>query len=108
MLEAAEELGYHVNQLARGLMRNESGIVCLIVSVAICVLVVLCGYDPVTRELSKIVSPGVLEGIVSFGVWDHFRSLNSGLFRLKDFIWFGAIILVCLLGTSAILSSKRA
>ncbi|NWJ23596.1 LacI family DNA-binding transcriptional regulator [Rhizobium sp. RM] len=30
--EAAEALGYHVNQLARGLMRNESGIVCLVVS----------------------------------------------------------------------------
>jgi DNA-binding LacI/PurR family transcriptional regulator len=30
--EAAEALGYHVNELARGLMRNESGIVCLIVS----------------------------------------------------------------------------
>ncbi|AXV18350.1 LacI family transcriptional regulator (plasmid) [Neorhizobium sp. SOG26] len=30
--EAAHELGYHVNHLARGLMRNESGIVCLIVS----------------------------------------------------------------------------
>lgn len=30
--EAAEALGYHVNHLARGLMRNESGIVCLIVS----------------------------------------------------------------------------
>ena len=82
--------------------------VSLIVSVSICVLILLCGYDPVTRELSKIVSPGVLEGIVSFGVWDHFSSLNSGLFRLKDFIWFGSIIFVCLLGTSAILSSKRA
>lgn len=32
VLDAAEALGYHVNQLARGLMRNESGIVCLIVS----------------------------------------------------------------------------
>ncbi|WP_025660201.1 substrate-binding domain-containing protein [Rhizobium sp. IBUN] len=32
VLEAAETLGYHVNALARGLMRNESGIVCLIVS----------------------------------------------------------------------------
>ncbi|RYE58406.1 MAG: LacI family transcriptional regulator, partial [Rhizobiaceae bacterium] len=32
VLEAAETLGYHVNHLARGLMRNESGIVCLIVS----------------------------------------------------------------------------
>ena len=83
-------------------------VVCLIVSVSICVLILLCGYDPVTRELSKVVSPGVLEGIVSFGVWDHFSTLNSGYFRLKDFIWFGSIIFVCLLGTSAILSSKRA
>lgn len=32
VLEAAEALGYHVNHLARGLMRNESGIVCLIVA----------------------------------------------------------------------------
>jgi len=32
VMEAAEELGYHVNHLARGLMRNESGLVCLIVS----------------------------------------------------------------------------
>ena len=32
VMAAAEELGYHVNQLARGLMRNESGIVCLIAS----------------------------------------------------------------------------
>jgi DNA-binding LacI/PurR family transcriptional regulator len=30
VVEAAEALGYHVNHLARGLMRNESGIVCLI------------------------------------------------------------------------------
>ncbi len=30
VVEAAEALGYHVNHLARGLMRDESGIVCLI------------------------------------------------------------------------------
>jgi ABC-2 type transport system permease protein len=83
-------------------------VVCLIVSVAICVLMVLCGYDDFTRELAKAVSPGFVEGIVSIGVWDHFRSLNRGLFRLQDFIWFGSIITVCLLGTSAILSAKRA
>ncbi|MCA1441383.1 substrate-binding domain-containing protein [Ensifer sp. IC4062] len=32
VVEAADALGYHVNHLARGLMLNESGIVCLIVS----------------------------------------------------------------------------
>lgn len=83
-------------------------VVCLIVSVSVCVLVVLCGYDPVTRALSKVVSPGVLEGIISLGVWDHFSSINGGQFRLQDLVWFVSIIFVCLLGTSAILSSKRA
>lgn len=32
VIAAAEALGYHVNELARGLTRKESGIVCLIVS----------------------------------------------------------------------------
>jgi ABC-2 type transport system permease protein len=83
-------------------------VVCLIVSVSICVLLLLCGYDPVAQELSKIVSPAILQGITSFGVWDHFQSPNSGMFRLQDLVWFGSIILACLLGTSAILTSKRA
>ncbi|MDQ0996486.1 DNA-binding LacI/PurR family transcriptional regulator [Phyllobacterium ifriqiyense] len=32
VMNSAQTLGYHVNQLARGLMRSESGIVCLVVS----------------------------------------------------------------------------
>jgi len=83
-------------------------VVCLIVSVAICVTMVLCGYDDFTRELAKATSPTAVEAIISFGVWDHFRSLNRGLFRMQDLVWFTSFILVCLLGTSAILSAKRA
>jgi ABC-2 type transport system permease protein len=83
-------------------------VVCLIVSVAICVIMVLCGYDDFTRELGKAASPAVVEAVTSVGVWEHFRSLSRGLFRLQDMVWFGSFILVCLLGTSAILSAKRA
>jgi ABC-2 type transport system permease protein len=72
-------------------------VVCLIVSVAICVTMVLCGYDDFTREIGKAVSPGVVEAIVSIGVWDHFRSLNRGLLRLQDAVWFASFIAVCLL-----------
>ncbi len=82
-------------------------VVCLIVSVAICVTMVLCGYDDFTREIGKAVSPGVVDAIVSIGVWDHFRSLNRGLLRLQDAVWFTSFIVVCLLGTSTILSAKR-
>jgi ABC-2 type transport system permease protein len=82
-------------------------VVCLIVSVLICVLMVLCGYDDFTRELGKAASPSIVEAVVSFGVWNHFSSLTRGLFRLQDLVWFGSIIVVSLLGTSAILSAKR-
>ncbi len=82
-------------------------VVCLIVSVAICVTMVLCGYDDFTRELSKAASPAVVEAVTSLGVWDHFRSLNRGMLRLQDVVWFASFIIVPLLGTSAILSAKR-
>ena len=83
-------------------------VVCLIVSVSICVLMVLGGYDDVTLQLAKIVSPSVLEGITALGVWSHFSSLSRGLFRFQDLVWFASLISVSLLGTSAILSAKRA
>jgi ABC-2 type transport system permease protein len=83
-------------------------VVCLIVSVAICTFMVLCGYDDFTRELAKATSESTVEAIISFGVWDHFSSLNRGLFRLQDFVWFASFIGLCLLGTSTILGAKRA
>ena len=82
-------------------------VVCLIVSVVICVTMTLCDFDAFTREISKAASPGFVEAINSIGVWEHFSSLNGGLLRLQDFVWFGSLIGVCLLGTSAILSAKR-
>jgi ABC-2 type transport system permease protein len=83
-------------------------VVCLIVSVAICVVMVLCGYDDFVRETAKVLPPSAVEAVVAFGVWDHFRSLIRGMFRLQDFVWFASLIIVSLLGTSAILSAKRA
>jgi len=82
-------------------------VVCLILSVALCVFMVLCGYDDIIREISKVTSTGITEGIISLGVWDHYQSLLRGSFRLQDAIWFITIIGASLLGTNVILSAKR-
>jgi ABC-2 type transport system permease protein len=82
-------------------------VICLIISAAICILMVLATFDPFVRFYSKAF-PEVSDAITSLGVWDHFMSLARGSFRLQDAVWFGSIILACLLGTSAILSAKRA
>jgi len=95
-----------ITMLVSAITRDQ--VVCLIVSVALCVFMVLCGYDDIARELSKAVTAPVVELVVSVGVWDHFRSLIRGLFRIQDMVWFASLILLSLLGTSAILSAKRA
>jgi ABC-2 type transport system permease protein len=83
-------------------------VVCLIVSTAVCAVMVLVGYDDVVIELAKVAPQSLVEVFTSFGVWEHFRSLNRGLFRIQDFVWFASLIVISLLGTNAILSAKRA
>ena len=83
-------------------------VVCLIVSSAICIALVLATFDPFVRQYSKVFSPEVKDAITSLGVWDHFLSLARGAFRVQDMVWFASIIVASLLGTSAILSAKRA
>ena len=83
-------------------------VVCLIVAVTLCTLMVLCGYDPVARELGKFSNTATVEAVLAFGVWDHFSSLNRGLFRFQDLVWFASFIGLCLVGTSTVLGAKRA
>ena len=83
-------------------------VVCLIVSVTICIILVICGWTLFTRVLHQATSPTVVDIFTSIGVWDHFNALKRGMLRLQDIIWFASIIIACLLGTSAILSAKRA
>lgn len=82
-------------------------VICLIVSSAICLGMVLLGFDASTQVLRSI-SDTLAEAATAIFVWDHFTALTRGLLRLQDIVWFGSIIIVCLLGTSAILSAKRA
>jgi ABC-2 type transport system permease protein len=87
-------------------------VVCLIVSVVICFCMVFFGFDIIIRELSKVLARANLEWLteplVSLSVWDHYLSLTRGFFRVLDLVWFLTLISACLLGTSAILSAKRA
>jgi ABC-2 type transport system permease protein len=94
-----------VTMLVSAFTRNQ--VVCLIVAVIICVFMVMSGFDPVVLALDKALPESLTEALVAFGVWDHFRSLMRGAFRLQDFVWFAPIIVASLLGTSAILSARR-
>lgn len=83
-------------------------VICLVVSAGICIVLVLTTFESVVQIYAQSMPQWLVSSLTSAGVWDHFMSLARGLFRLQDFVWFGSIIMTCLLGTSAVLSSKRA
>lgn len=81
---------------------------CLIISCSICVLLVVVGFDHVTRVFAQSFSEATTEAIVSTAVLDHYQPLLQGAVRIQDLTYFGSIIIACLVCTSAILNSKRA
>jgi len=52
-------------------------VVCLIVSVLICVTMVLCGYDDFTRELAKAASPAAVDGSLFLRGKDHLYRIGN-------------------------------
>ncbi|MEM9081640.1 MAG: ABC transporter permease subunit [Verrucomicrobiota bacterium] len=94
-----------ITMLISAFTKNQ--LVCLIISAFFCVAISLIGYDAAVIQIGKISPDWLTETLVSLGVWDHFRSLMRGAFRLQDFVWFFSIIAASLLGTSAILSARR-
>lgn len=83
-------------------------VVTLVLSSFVCFLIFLLGFDQVSRWIQTTLGDTASEVVTATGVWDHFRSLNLGNFRLQDFVWFATVICASLLGTNFILTSKRA
>jgi ABC-2 type transport system permease protein len=82
-------------------------VICLVISAAICIVLVLGTFEPFVQSYSKALSDWMVSAITAVGVWDHYLSLARGLFRTQDFVWFTTITVACLFGTSAVLSAKR-
>ncbi len=83
-------------------------VICLIVSATICILMTLATFDLFVRVYARAFSGDFANVVTSLGPWDHYMSLARGSFRLQDAVWFLSIITASLLGTSAVLSAKRA
>lgn len=83
-------------------------VVALIVSVAICFLLTVCGIEQVVNELRRSASKEVVDAITSIGVYSHFQEASRGLIRIPSLLYFLGLIGICLVGTNLILKSQRA
>lgn len=83
-------------------------VVALIISVAVCFLLTVCGIDQVINELRRSWDKESIDILSSIGVYSHFQEATRGLIRIPSLIYFIGLISVCLIGTNLVLKSQRA
>jgi ABC-2 type transport system permease protein len=89
---------------------TRSQVICFIISVAICLALTLLGFQQIVEAMLKGV-PASLEGAVRLVSYlcllTHFYDMSKGLVLLRDLLYFGSVIAVCLMITGWALQSRR-
>jgi ABC-2 type transport system permease protein len=90
---------------------TRSQVICFIISVAICLLLFLFGFQQVVDFLLK-VTPASLDGLVRFiaelCLMTHFYEMSKGLLVFDDVLYFLSVVGVCLGITHYAIQAKRA
>lgn len=89
---------------------TRSQVICFIISVALCLGMTLLGFQQIVEAMIK-GSPASLEGVVRLVSYlcllTHFYDMSKGLLLLRDLLYFGSVIVFCLMITRFALQSRR-
>ncbi len=79
-----------ISCMTSAMTRNQ--VVSFILSVVICLLLVLCGFPPVTNLLTRLDKPWLVDMVASFSVITHFEWFTKGVLDSRDIIFFLSVI----------------
>ncbi len=93
--------------MTSSLTRNQ--VIAFIISVVICLILILAGYQPVTELMSNSFpnAPWLVDLVSSFSVMTHFMDFQRGVIDFRHLIFFGSVIAFSLFSTSVALKSIR-
>jgi ABC-2 type transport system permease protein len=83
-------------------------IISFVTSTAICLFLILLGYEPVVHMLLDIFSPAVVEHITNLSFPTHFEAIQRGVIDLRDFLYFISVMAFSLFSGIIILERSKA
>lgn len=86
---------------------TRSQVVCLIVSVVICLVMTLIGYPPLIQQLKSVMNPAFVDGLASLSLTDHYYGMAKGVITTANFLFYGSVIVVSLIITSIAIKARR-
>jgi len=96
-----------VSTMTSAMTRNQ--VISFIMSVVICLLLILCGWPPVTNMLIRAFpnTPAVVDTVAAFSVMTHFENFQRGVIDTRDLFYFLSVIGFSLFTTGVVIRGLR-
>ena len=93
-----------VGMLTSSMTRSQ--VISFVLSLIVCLLLVLAGWDPVTGAFSRW-APGLAELVASFSFITHFESIQRGVIDLRDVLYYLSVMAFMLAATHVVLNNRK-
>jgi ABC-2 type transport system permease protein len=87
---------------------TKNQVVAFVVSLMLCLVFILAGFPMVLDFVSGWMPQPVVDAVRSFSFLTHFNSITKGVIDVRDFLFFGSLMAVCLFANAVILDLKKA
>jgi ABC-2 type transport system permease protein len=87
---------------------TKNQVIAFVVTVVVCFGFLISGFPPVVDFVKGWAPQAVVDAVASFSFLTHFDAISKGVLDLRDLLFFGTLIAVCLFITSAIVDLKKA
>jgi len=87
---------------------TKSQVIAFILTVVACFALLLAGFTPVIDFLRGWLPASIVDAVASFSFLTRFDGLAKGVVDIRDLVFFGSLMAVCLVGTSFVLQAKKA
>lgn len=87
---------------------TKNQVIAFVVSVVLCFGFLISGFPPVIEFISGWAPQTVIDAVASFSFLTHFDQISKGVIDLRDLLFFGTLIGLCLFATAAIVDMKKA
>jgi ABC-2 type transport system permease protein len=96
-----------ISSFVSAMTKNQ--VIAFVISVLLCFGFTISGYAPVIDVVRGLGAPqSVIDAVASFSFLTHFESISKGVIDLRDLVYFGSLIALCLFGTAAVVEMKKA
>ncbi len=94
-----------VGMLTSAMTRNQ--VIGFVLALVLCLLLVLAGWEPVTRFFVSWAPAWLLDTVTAIGFMPHFESLQRGVVDLADILYFLSVIAFMIMATHLVLDNRK-